>query len=667
MKPALPFKFAANAIGFFLFQVSLFAQANLTVSQADYSPNSISKEDIFSIQVDIKNDGNSSAGQSFIFFYFSTNTDFSDGEIISRVSVKALSAGETTTATIAYPIPRPLNSGTYYLGFKVDAYNYVSESNEDNVFYHPNKFTILNSVTPNNKIPYPIVFVHGLVGDSYTWNPFSDDLDLFYGLTYGGNMNFCLNYDGNTSTSSFTSDYRDFTNLNNLDIGDYYYVNFDVDANGNTYLGDLNNPIESNQSAVFKQGRAVRDAIKNVLQKTGSEKVILVGHSMGGLASREYLQNSIIWQADGKHHVAKLLTIGTPHGGSNATSFGVNGLDELSEAVRDLRTSYYTGYSGCYLFGGTESSSQIFGLALPFVNIDVNCNGGVGQNITGLNQKYYPTDLAYSSIIGYGSLLGGDGVVPENSANINNYIAVNADTFNYKEFIQLGVLHTVLHKRTPLAMKGLDEPNEYAQAYNIEYGKLYFGFSTIQPLDGYEVDYDDYRVSINQTGKLKVSVLDIPVETFRINIVNANEQIISTVPSNGKSNIETEIQLASGTYFVEFESEWTTFSYRFPYAFQVDFNPVVSTDEISNQTFASKIFPNPAKDEAILSFVSQENDKIEIIISDITGRTIDVIQQDIAIGENQLKLDLFNFPSGIYTYSIRNSQNIETKSFIVNK
>ena len=53
----------------------------------------------------------------------------------------------------------------------------------------------------------------------------------------------------------------------------------------------------------------------------------------------------------GNHHVAKLLTIGTPHGGSNASTFGLVG-DGYSEAVRDLRWSYSNGNAGVYLFGG---------------------------------------------------------------------------------------------------------------------------------------------------------------------------------------------------------------------------------------------------------------------------------------------------------------------------
>lgn len=671
MTPRVSYNILAISIAVFFAQHSLFAQADLIVPQVGYSPNSISKEDIFSIEIDIKNEGIISAGQSFLFFYFSTDADFTDDEIISRVSVKPLSSGETTTASIVFPIPGPLSSGTYYLGFKVDAYDDISESNEDNFYYHPNKFTIKNTFIPNLKIPYPIIFVHGLNGDSDTWNSFTDEADLFYGLTFGGRMDFCLNFNDNTANSSFSTDYKDFTNLNSLNEGDYYYVNFAVNSNGATYSGNTSNSSRSNQSAVFKQGRAVRDAIKHVLDITGSEKVVLVGHSMGGLASREYLQNSAIYQSDGEHHVAKLLTIGTPHGGSNATflGFGLNGIDELSEAVRDLRIKYYSGFEGCYLFGGTESTAQITGApGFSFVNVDVNCNGTIGQAITGLNKKSYPTDLMYSSIIGYGDSFGGDGVVTEYSADINNQIAVNADTFKFKGNVPGGVLHTELHKKTSLVMKGIDEPNEFAVAYDIDFNELYFGFSTIQSATGYNVDYDDFRVVLNQPGKLTVSALNLPVGVFKINIVDENQQIISSTSSNGKSNLEKETQLQAGTYFVEFETEWTTLSYFFPYAFQVDFTPIVSTDEASEFTFESILSPNPASNEATLTYKITEADKIEIIIRDITGRIINIItQENCSIGENIVNLDLYSLPSGIYTYSIKSSQKLETKSFVVNK
>ena len=57
--------------------------------------------------------------------------------------------------------------------------------------------------------------------------------------------------------------------------------------------------------------------INEVLKETGKEKVILVGHSMGGLLSRYYLQ-----RLDGDKHVKKIITIGTPHYGTKLAPFG---------------------------------------------------------------------------------------------------------------------------------------------------------------------------------------------------------------------------------------------------------------------------------------------------------------------------------------------------------
>ena len=112
---------------------------------------------------------------------------------------------------------------------------------------------------------------------------------------------------------------------------------------------------------------------------------------MGGLAAREYLQNSTIWQSDGLSHVAKLVTTGTPHGGSDApTSIAAFlGVSCTKEAYRDLRTSYSgTNAPGVYLFGGSESSSIMsLSWCTSFDNLDVNCSGAVGATITGLNNK----------------------------------------------------------------------------------------------------------------------------------------------------------------------------------------------------------------------------------------------------------------------------------------
>lgn len=54
----------------------------------------------------------------------------------------------------------------------------------------------------------------------------------------------------------------------------------------------------------------VETAVSTLLQATGAKQVVLVGHSMGGLAIRAWMR------AHGTVRVARVLTLGTPHAGT---------------------------------------------------------------------------------------------------------------------------------------------------------------------------------------------------------------------------------------------------------------------------------------------------------------------------------------------------------------
>lgn len=61
----------------------------------------------------------------------------------------------------------------------------------------------------------------------------------------------------------------------------------------------------------------IRRAIETLCRETGADKVVIVAHSMGGLASRAYLRDH------GCTRVARLITLGTPHHGTSLAHFGV--------------------------------------------------------------------------------------------------------------------------------------------------------------------------------------------------------------------------------------------------------------------------------------------------------------------------------------------------------
>ena len=56
--------------------------------------------------------------------------------------------------------------------------------------------------------------------------------------------------------------------------------------------------------------------IEKILTDTGAEKLVILAHSMGGLVARAYLRKH------GSRHVAKLITLGTPHQGTVMARLG---------------------------------------------------------------------------------------------------------------------------------------------------------------------------------------------------------------------------------------------------------------------------------------------------------------------------------------------------------
>lgn len=62
---------------------------------------------------------------------------------------------------------------------------------------------------------------------------------------------------------------------------------------------------------------AVHKAAVGICAGTGHQKLIIVAHSMGGLVARAYLK------AYGSAHVAKVITLGTPHNGTGLANFGI--------------------------------------------------------------------------------------------------------------------------------------------------------------------------------------------------------------------------------------------------------------------------------------------------------------------------------------------------------
>jgi len=517
--------------------------------------------------------------------------------------------------------------------------------------------------TFESKLPYPIIFIHGLNSSSETWNTSTDYYDTQYGFTFGGRFDFCLNADNNNTTTNKNfyptagADIVAFESL--VQNGDYFYVNFDVNPNGS-----IGTSVLSNQSAIAKQGAAVKVAVQRVMEVTGKNKVILVGHSMGGLASREYIQNSENWQSDNQHHVAKLLTLGTPHGGSNASDnilAFMTGTDVSSEAIRDLKTTYYySGEPGHFLFGGLEvqnSSSMNDNSYTPdFYNSDINCNGIVGETILGLNQKSIDHFIDFSCVIGritnaFGGNITTDGVVPEPSSNMNTYLSgltYPAKLFYFNSGYDIIENHTELTGYPYQMMQGLDEPNFKELAYSIETNKNYIGYTTIQNPTGADNDYFKFTVTDNVDAA--VSVSSIVTSSMNGTILNSVGTTVGVSQNNSGATINFTRTLAPGDYFLKLTStNPTNTNYTTPYQFNIA--TTLSAEDISFESFV--FYPNPVKDVLHLDNISLT----KVSVYSILGQLIEAKSFKNTTSNT---LDLSSLESGIYLIVLENNSQQKT-------
>jgi PKD repeat protein/pimeloyl-ACP methyl ester carboxylesterase len=557
----------------------LHALADLVISTITPPVASVNKGAKLVMEATVKNQGNTVAAANYMFLYLSTDNIFQTSEVIGRVSIKQLAPNETQLVTFTYSVSSTLAAGNYQMGFEVDPYNDILETDESNFFRLASSQTvaITNTLLASRRIPYPIIFIHGLNSNSKTWDAFTNKADSAYGWVFGGRLSYCLNPDGSQSTSDADSINRiTQAYTNGLGIGDYYYINFDVSKTGQLYVSDDGIPFNddySNQSAITKQGWAVKDAIRRILMVTGAEKVVLVGHSMGGLASREYFQNPSNWQTDGKHHVAKLFTAGTPHGGSNAdfsviaNLFGI--VDSYSEAVRDLRhpTALHTGW---YLFGGSELTWALY------YNRDVNCNGRTTDMIIGLNEKTAPSNINYACIASNYLQLGSDQVVYTERADMATYLLPQPPLSTlYADKFYTTSAHTSIHTANFSTMiQGLDEPFSYNTPYTIDSNSMNYGHITIQASNNPNMtDHDVYKVTVAQRGLLEIKIGNIPVQDFTVTLRNSTQQILQQVVSNANSNLAFSKVVLAGDYYIEFVAAPTTLSYQFPYLLETRFTP----------------------------------------------------------------------------------------------
>jgi len=437
-----------------------------------------------------------------------------------------------------------------------------------------------------DKFPYPFIFVHGLAGSDETFSETMDFMRTHYKLGPIYVFDVILNADNSKANAKLEDDvkWKDWTYDETIirvgrrtfaeSMDDYvsawteqtqlFAINFKEERIKGA-AGSLNDFFDqSNQAAIYKQGYALSIMIKEVLLFTGSEKVILVGHSMGGLAIREYLQrienNNRRWWIDSSktgHMVARVVTIGTPHLGSNAgcdptkkriLKSGLPDFNGSSEALRDL-TYEFDSFSNCgisdragiYLFGGKEECISGY---FKFNNADINCNGKENDIIYGINkgtsynpQMPLPDNILYTWIISdsnkgespvclitgicYNQPPGDGAVLLEkqylHTHDISAPVGISYTILTHTDHLQEGSDYEAI-------IQGLDEPESFTLAYEIDENQNIIGLiSSYKEYDNSDIDI--FKIK-NQDELLVVNIkaaLNTGVDGIKIYDENANE------------------------------------------------------------------------------------------------------------------------------------------------
>ncbi|MGZ5043543.1 MAG: esterase/lipase family protein [Methylobacter sp.] len=247
------------------------------------------------------------------------------------------------------------------------------------------------------EIPYPVIFIHGIASSADTWIPFRDYLINNAGWVFGG----IPTYDQATKTVAINCPSNPSHPVSCTGMsGNFYTLNF-----------------SDNQGlSLDVQGGELAAIIKAVLdENSGKTKVLLVAHSMGGLAAREYLQglaqeSNAATTIPYRQDVAKLITVGAPHQGSFWAKECYNHFDVLN----------VSGNVGiCDLLSLNIDPNSV---ALE----DLQPNSSTLNILNDLTTHPLPSDVFYVSIIGTGQptlsklvdFKDGDGIVLDVSQDL---------------------------------------------------------------------------------------------------------------------------------------------------------------------------------------------------------------------------------------------------------
>jgi pimeloyl-ACP methyl ester carboxylesterase len=218
-----------------------------------------------------------------------------------------------------------------------------------------------NAVRLERSVPSPIVLLHGMGGDGQA----SSGLTGFFrqqNLRYGGVVRIGAGGRPEFIQAEVVPEKADFFTL------------------------EMSDPFQSLQDWT----RELDKLLAAIHEETGGARVVLVGHSAGGVAGRKYLV-----EHTGGPHVAKLVTVASPHLGSN--------LAMVPLFLRKLRDSV-SGWAGQGSFTAEQmnrlSASIERSFEVPFDSpiLEDLLPEGLNPRLAALNRSAHPDTVEYECV-----------------------------------------------------------------------------------------------------------------------------------------------------------------------------------------------------------------------------------------------------------------------------
>jgi hypothetical protein len=453
-----------------------------------------------------------------------------------------------------------------------------------------------------------------------------------------------------------------------------YVLNFD---NSRFQATGHSSHTQSNQAAIHKQGVAVRAVIQAVLAVENCKSVILVGHSMGGLAIREYLQRGFDGTANGRgtnwvdqtspsgHHVIRVVTTGTPHLGSNHTGAllsALAGIDERSEACRDLRYPRSSGFPipvtvpAPFLFGGQENLFQW--TPAPY-NLDVNCNGAAGDQVVGLSSGTtfnssmpLPANIKYTWITSNLSGSGQDGLVETPRQWLYNGSVATPAT---ADTLLLAISHLDEPNDAASIIRGMDEPGDTALAFDLSPGPPIKGFMT-PGMNWNTPDKDVYRLTLSADGVLDISITGSTSGIDSLVVFTATAELARTSVGDGTKSAVVKNVKRGQTCYVSVRGTATGSTYLHPYALSasllataVNYAETVLPDQFE----LHQNYPNPFNPSTAISYQLTSAAFVTIKVFDALGQEVATLEnEERQSGVHTVRWDGSRSPSGVYFYQL---------------